>query len=102
MTRKEKIANEKNYRCVTFSVEDAERLGLHAAILLSEMKRYYLMMNISDDWFYVSNESLMEGTALTYKQILREIKSLELKKVIQKKIIGYPPKRYFKIIKGGS
>lgn len=96
----------ENYR--TYNVDVARKLGsIYAAIFLSHMaNRYRYHKNkgellsdpkYGDNWFFLTQETVEERTCLTRKNQDTSIKILEKFGLIEKKIIGIPSKRYFRI-----
>ncbi len=95
-----------NYR--TYNIEVARKLGsINAAILLSELAgRYnyhkirgelYIDKKHGGDWFYHTIESIEDRTCLTRKNQDTAYLILESAGLIEKKIMGIPAKRYFRI-----
>jgi len=95
-----------NYR--TFNIDVARKLkSIHAAILLAELAskhRYHRDRNEllndpkhGDGWFYYKQEDLEERTYLSRKNQDTTIDILITFGLIEKKVIGMPSKRYFRL-----
>lgn len=95
-----------NYR--TYNVDVARKLrSIHAAILLSELAsrfRYHrdrkeLISDAKqgDGWFYYTHEAVEERTCLTRKNQDTAIEILEKSGLIEKRQIGVPAKRHFRL-----
>ncbi|HEY3527494.1 MAG TPA: hypothetical protein VGK47_14960 [Nitrososphaeraceae archaeon] len=95
-----------NYR--TYNIDVARRLrSIHAAILLAELasrQRYHrdrgeliTDANHGEGWFYFTQELVEERTCLTRKNQDTSIEILEKFGLIEKKSIGIPAKRHFRL-----
>lgn len=95
-----------NYR--TYNINVARKLkSIHAAILLSELAskhRYHRDRNellvdpkFGPGWFYFTQEDLEERTCLTRKNQDSSIEILEKMDLIEKRQIGIPAKRHFRL-----
>jgi hypothetical protein len=81
----------------------ARNIGLNESILYSELLSkfiYFSKKNMldNDGYFFNTIENIEEDTTLTKKQQGPAIKKLEELGLINKKLMGCPPKRYFKIV----
>lgn len=95
-----------NYR--TYNIDIARRLNsIHAAILLAELASRYRYHRDRDEltsdskhgdgWFYYTQEDLEDRTLLTRKNQDTCIEILQGFGLIEKKSIGIPAKRHFRI-----
>lgn len=101
-----------NYR--TYNVEVAKKFKslnvyspIHVAILLSELASRYRYHrdrneltsdpNYGDGWFYYTQEDLEERTLLTRKNQDTNIEILEKEGLIEKRSLGLPAKRHFRL-----
>jgi len=95
------LISDSNYR--TYNIIIARYLeSVNAAIILSELVgryQYHLSRNelTEDGWFYLTHESIEHRTMLTRREQDSAINILTTFGVIEKKLIGLPAKRHFKI-----
>lgn len=92
--------SQDNYR--TFNVEVAKLLGIYAAIFLSELaskQKYYHKIGQlrPDGFFYFTLADAEERTCLTRDQQDKAISVLVENKLIEKRIMGNPATRYFRV-----
>lgn len=97
---------QDNYR--TYNIEVARKLGsIQCAIILSELAskhrhlqkkgELYCDEKNGDGWFYFTHEALTERTFLTRREQDSALSTLISSGLIEKKIIGLPAVRYFKL-----
>lgn len=79
----------------------AQAVGLEAAVMLGELAsehQYHASRGqLEDGYFYSTLDNIEEKTTLTRKKQDKAIKALTEKGIIDVKVKGCPPKRYFKI-----
>jgi len=80
----------------------AHKLGLHEAVVLSELISRYLFHKKKDqlkkgDWFFCTKEKLEKQTSLNRYYQDKAIDNLIKADLISKENMGVPAKRYFKI-----
>lgn len=80
----------------------ANKIGLHAAIIYSELISKYLYFEkignlVDQKWFYNTIKNLEKDTTLTQYQQKKAIKELEKIELITTQLKGIPAKRYFRI-----
>lgn len=108
MTSNLSFLNSKNYR--VYHVDLAKKLGsINAAIFLCELvyqtdkfadrevedKRQYLLRKKGKKWVFLTQEDVEERTAMSRKLQDSAIEVLIKKCLIEKIVVGIPPKRYF-------
>ncbi|MBA7489818.1 hypothetical protein ES702_00352 [subsurface metagenome] len=81
----------------------ARAIGINATIIYSELISKYLYFSDKEElnregYFFNTVEDLEKDTCLSRDPQLEAIKKLMKLKLIDKKIKGVPPKRYFKIL----
>ncbi len=97
-----------NYR--TYNVDVAKKLkSINAAIFLSEIASRYRYhrdrgellndLKYGEGWFYLTQETVEERTYLSRKNQDTAFKILESLNLIEKKTLGLPAKRYFRLNK---
>jgi len=95
------ILNANNYH--TFNREIARRIGLEAAIFLSEVIDKYCYFEKKDQivkgWFYLTIDAVEERTTLSRRQQDTAIDKLIELKFIETKQMGMPAKRHFRVFK---
>lgn len=89
----------KRYIKVSRSV--IQKNGIDAAVILGELedesKYWSLRRFIKDGWFCASEENILSRTGIKKSNQLKAIKALSSEGLLEYKIIGKPPMRYFKI-----
>lgn len=84
----------------------AKEVGLDAAVIYGEMTRkeeYFKNhgMTVNGGWFYVTEQDLEESTTLKRSKQDKAIAALIKAGMIEKKTMGLPAKRYFRILETG-
>lgn len=84
----------------------AKAVGLDAAVIYGEMTRkeeYFKNhgMTVNGGWFYVTEQDLEESTTLKRSKQDKAIAALIKAGMIEKKTMGLPAKRYFRILESG-
>ena len=79
----------------------AKQIGIESAIMFSELVSRFDYFEkkgkLVDGFFFNTIENFEEATTLSEYQQTKSIKTLIKLKLIEKKLKGVPPKRYFKI-----
>ncbi len=92
------VVNGNNY--ISLGREMMRVIGIHESIFLYEIiDKYQFFLSqgsLEDGWFYLKIETIEERTCLTRKQQDSCIENLIRHGLIEKKVMGCPPKRYFK------
>lgn len=98
------ILENNSYRI--YNYELAKKVGIHEAILLSDLVFRYALFNKNGDltpdgFFYVTVLDMFNTTALTKRNQATSIKHLTDFGLLEYKLIGLPAKRYFKLNQEG-
>lgn len=92
--------SQDNYR--TYNLEVAKLLGIYAAIFLSELaskQRYHTARGeiTPEGFFYFTQPDMEERTCLTRDQQEKAVSILCKYNLIEKRIMGIPSKRFFRV-----
>lgn len=95
------LLNANNYH--TFNREIARKIGLEAAIMLSEIVDKFCHFEskgwLKEGWFYLTIEDVEERTTLSRRHQDTAIQDLKNLGFIETKQMGMPAKRHFRIFK---